>query len=94
VLGKTPDAFPGSTGQCKAPLLRGLFFGTHRTHAERLGTVAEENQGARADIGELVVFFGRQKHDVVLFEKPLKPVNGFDRALAGALQPGFTLEVQ
>jgi hypothetical protein len=47
-----------------------FLFRSHRADAEWLGAVAEENQRAGADVGQLVVFFRGEKDDVVSLKDP------------------------
>lgn len=71
-----------SAGDSARSLLGTFFFDAYRADAESFGAIAEKYKRAGSYAGELIVFLGRQKDDVVFFKHPLVAVDCFDRALA------------
>jgi hypothetical protein len=73
---------PAPRGDSARSLFGTVLFRSYRADAERFGAIAEEYKRAGSYAGELIVFLGRQKDDVVFFKDPLVTVDCFDRALA------------
>src|SRR4029077_3875955 len=68
---------------CTTPLrLSGFFFScSHGTNAEGLGTIAEQNQSRRPDVGELIIIFGGEENDFVFLHNALFSVDRLNGAL-------------
>jgi hypothetical protein len=63
-----------------------IFFGCHMRAAEGFGAIADQHQGLRSNVGDLVVIFRAKKNDLIFFNDAFFSLESFDG--------GFPLEHQ